>query len=166
MSVPRWIRFGAGPVVVVGVILYGFFGSRYLPGEDGPEPAAAGQCATRPDTVRAILEEPVLQKAPRPDRFGDVDDSEVLCGGTGYLASVSRPLSGSVAREDVLGFYTKLAEDSGWRPVERDYGVYSALKDSGDGCPWWFSMTTEPYGYHLRVVYLPSGAPGDKCAWK
>ncbi|MFI1989059.1 hypothetical protein [Actinoplanes sp. NPDC020271] len=167
MGVPRWIRLGAGPVVVLGVIAYGLLGSRYLPHDDGTAVAdAVGKCATRPDTVRDILAEPILQKAPRPDRFGEADDKELLCSGSGFLASVSLPLSGSVERDEVLDFYRKLAEGTGWRPVDRDYGIYSALKDAPGGCPWWFSMTTEPYGFHLRVVYLPSGAPADKCAWK
>ncbi len=166
MSVPRWIRVGAGPVVVVGVVLAGLLGAHFRPEEDKSGPDAVGQCAVKPDTVRDILAEPILQKAPRPDRFGDPDSSELLCAGTAWLASVSRPLTGSVGEADVRAYYAKLAEGSGWHAVDRGYGIYSAIKDADGGCPWWFAVTPEPYGYHLRVVYLPSGVSADRCAWK
>lgn len=166
MSVPRWIRVGAGPVLVIGLVLGGLLGSRYFPEKEKTGAAAIGQCGARPDAVRKISDEPILTKAPRPDRFGDVDSGEVSCTAQVAMAAVTRPLSGSVEQSEVLEFYRDLAESSGWHSVDRGDGIYAATKDADGGCPWWFVMRPAEYGYQLKVIYLPSGASADQCGWK
>lgn len=166
MSVPRWIRAGVGPVIVGGLVLAGVLGARYFPEKRARGPEAIEACRTRADTVREIQDEAILRDAPRPDRFGDVKDAGALCTTTAAVAAVIRPLAGSVPEDEVRAFYAKLAESNGWHQVDRGEGVYSATKDADGGCPWWFVMTPQPYGFELKVSYLPTGVSENLCAWK
>ncbi|WP_436530880.1 hypothetical protein [Actinoplanes sp. HUAS TT8] len=165
MGVPRWIRVGAGPALVSALILGGLLGARYLPEKKPSGPEAIGECRIKPDSVRDIRAEKVLLEAPRPDRFGDVDDSALQCAGEVAMAAVSRPLTGSVAEQDVREFYAKLAEGSGWHARDDKNGIYAATKDVDGGCPWLFTVIPAQYGYQLQVVYLPSGVDDGKCSW-
>jgi hypothetical protein len=165
VGVPRWIRVSAGPVLVSSLVVAGLLGARYLPEEEKAAPGAVGECRVKPDMVQDIRAEEILQRAPRPDRLGEVDDSQLQCG-TASLASVSVPLTGSVPRDEVHDFYARLAEKSGWHAFEDSDQVLSAVKPADGGCPWWFLVQPAEYGYQLRVIYLPSGAAADQCAWK
>ncbi|WP_221321828.1 hypothetical protein [Actinoplanes sp. L3-i22] len=165
MSVPRWIRYSVGPVLVAGLVAYGLLGSRYFPEKAKTGPEAIGECRVKPDTVRDIRKEQILLQAPPPDRFSEVDDHQLQCA-TPALAAVIRPLTGVLSGDEVRDFYADLAERSGWRTIGRGDHVYAALKDADGGCPWWFVVDPASYGFDLRVSYLPTGVSADECTWK
>jgi hypothetical protein len=164
VSVPRWIRYSAGPVLVVGLVAYGLLGSRYFPEKKRTGPEAIGECRVRPDTVSDIRKEQVLLQAPPPDRFSEVNDRGIQCTSPA-MASVIRPLTGVVTRAEVRDFYADLAGRSGWHAADRGDHVFSAIKDADGGCPWWFVIEPATYGFDLRITYLPTGVSADECTW-
>jgi hypothetical protein len=161
VSVPKWIRVSAGPVLVsallVGAVLGGFIMSA------DQDVAEASGCRADPETVRAIRAAVILIEHPRLTRLDDVEES-VTCGSPGSFGMVSRRLTEPPTGTDVGRFYAGLAERSGWKPFEFSSQPYSATKETG-GCPWWFLVRAEGDAYRLRVLYQPLGVPADDCAW-
>jgi hypothetical protein len=157
----------AGPILVgalfVGSVLYATF--------QKAAPAGQGSCRGRPETVREIRRDPVLNQRPRSTRLSEAIES-VSCdtsptsGPISFVSNgvVSRRPATSMTRTEIRAYYADLAERSGWRPDPPVVGLYSATKPAA-GCPWWFVVTTEKGGYGIRVYYPPVGVPAADCAW-
>ncbi|WIM93438.1 hypothetical protein ACTOB_005415 [Actinoplanes oblitus] len=161
MSVPKWIRVYAGPVVVSTLLVGAVLGGVYL--RSGDDAAEASGCRADPAAVKAIRAEAILNQNPRLTRLDPVAEG-LTCGSPGSFGSVSRRLTTPPTGTDVAKFYAGLAARSGWKPFEYSNYLYSATKETG-GCPWWFLVRAEDDAYQLRVMYQPAGVPMSDCAW-
>ncbi|MFF5288839.1 hypothetical protein [Paractinoplanes globisporus] len=164
-----WAGRLAGPVLVSALLVTGVV---YQVSHKDDRDDAMGACRGRPETVRAIRAEPVLNQPPRA---GPLDEPvEAYSCNTappaGDLISfvsngaVSRRLTTSTSPADVRAYYADLARRSGWTPDDTKAGLYSATKPDGN-CPWWFVLSAEKAGFEVSVYYQPIGVPADDCEW-
>ncbi|AEV85546.1 hypothetical protein ACWT_4524 [Actinoplanes sp. SE50] len=159
---PRALLTYGGPAVVVGLVAAAV-GSALLVRDDRDRHPA--ECGPDPATVQAIGGESILRHHPEASHLNELSPDGYQCGDS-PMAAVSRSLIGPLSRSEVVRYYGRLAEASGWRRFDGSRQIYSASKTTAGGCPWWFVISPGQNEYHLQVFYLPAGIPQDRCVWK
>jgi hypothetical protein len=156
-----------GPVLVTGLLVAAVL----YPIVHPAAPPAQGACRSRPETVRQIRAEPVLNQHPESARLspaveGFSCDTSSAGGPISFVSNgvVGRRLTTSSNRAAIRAYYAGLAESTGWQPDQSAVGLYSATKPAG-GCPLWFVVSADQDAYAIRVYYQPIGVPADDCAW-